>query len=231
MKLVVVADVHDLAGFANLHRAVDFERPDVVLSCGDWGSNLPTQRKHVLAHYSPEFLKLTPGAYEELFDPILEKTRLYTLYGNHDILDILYHLRNRDGSSCLLETFKPIILNGVTLLGINGNISGKGNPWNVTLTELRAQYAKHRPAPPIDIVLSHEAVAPHQYKGHPAMSEFFDMLQPRFWFTGHTHIESDITVMGTRVGGTRLIGLGMMLHGVYSTLDTETGELERKSLK
>lgn len=226
MKLVVVADVHDLAGFANLYRAVDFERPDVVLSCGDWGSNLPTQRKHVLAHYSPEFLKLTPGAYEELFTPILEKTRLISLYGNHDILDVLYGLKNKDGSNCWLPSFEKKLIDGLTIVGINGNVSGKGNPWNVTLTELRAQYAKHRPVSPIDIVLSHEAVAPHQYKGHAALTEFFNMLQPRFWFTGHIHKESDVTV-----DGVRLIGLGMMLHGVYSTLDIESGELERKVLK
>jgi hypothetical protein len=146
-------------------------------------------------------------------------------------LDVLYRLRNRDGSPCLLETFKPTIINGQRIVGINGNVSGKGNPWNVTLTELRAQYAKHRPVPPIDIVLSHEAIGFYQYKGHSAMTEFFDMLKPRFWFTGHIHKESDITVMGTRVGGTRLVGLGMMLHGVYSTLDTESGKLDRKCLK
>ena len=207
-----------------MYNIINIEAPDAVLSCGDWGSYLPTQKKHVLAHYSPEFLKLTAGSYGDLFKPILEQTKLLTVYGNHDILNILCELRNRDGSPCLLQTFKTVTLNGDTLLGVNGNVSGKGNPWNVTLTELRHHYATHRPSRP-DIVLSHEAVAPHQYKGHAAMTEFFDLLRPRIWFTGHIHKPADVTV-----GDTRLVALGTTLWGEYTILDTATWTLENRKV-
>lgn len=243
MRLLICSDMHDLQGFANLYQAISVERPDVVLSCGDFGSNLPTQKRHVLAHYSPEFLKLTLGQYEDLFKPILEKIRLVTCYGNHDILDVLYALRNTDGTPCLLETFRktPLTISGartdLQIVGINGNISGKENPWNTAVTKLRKQYKKHKPTPPIDIVLSHEAIYHYQPKGHEALLEFFDLLQPRFWFSGHTHVESDSTVdhydreLDRAVASTRLIGLGMLLLGKYSTLDTETGKVEQKKIE
>ena len=231
MKILVFSDVHDLSGYSAAYKMIDVEKPDVALCAGDWGSNLPTQKLHVLAKYSPEFLKLSPLQYEDLFKPILEKTHFHTIMGNHDVPDVLEHLRNRDGSFCLLESFKKVSLDGLSLVGINGNVSGRGNPWNVTLTELRHQYAKHRPSRP-DIVLSHEAIAPYQPKGRPELQEFLDLLRPRFWFNGHVHQASDVTVdhydreKDKVTGTTRLVGLKMMLHGFYATLDTESGKLE-----
>ena len=198
----------------------------MTLSCGDFGSTLPSQKRHVLAKYSPEFLRLNPLEYEQLFTPILERTRLITCYGNHDLLDVLYALRNRDGSACWLADFLPISIDGLTVMGINGNISGKGNPWNIAKERLFAEFAawlSYKPYP-VDIMLTHEsAFLP---KSHPALEPIIKTIQPNFCFCGHTHIISE-----DRVNDIKIYNPGMMLHGHYLILDTETGEVERKKIE
>lgn len=215
MTIAVVSDAHDLAGFANIYEILDREQPDVLLSCGDWGSNLPTQRARVLAHYSKEFLALTPSAYEDLFKPILDRCRLYTIYGNHDVLDVLCGLRNNDGSRCLLADLVPVKKLGWRVAGINGNIAARHSrdrPWNTTEQKIRCALAGMRGRP--DIIMSHEAVEGYADggKGQPVMREACEKIQPRYWFSGHIHHQP----CRATFNNTEVINVGMTLRGEYA---------------
>lgn len=214
MKIAVVSDAHDLAGFANIYKILDREQPDILLSCGDFGSNLPAQKKNVLAHYSKEFLALTPGAYEDLFKPILSKCRLYTVHGNHDVLDVLYGLRNRDSTLCLLKDLVPVEIDGWRIAGVNGNLAARLNrdkPWNTTETKIRDALQKMRRR--TDIIISHEAVAgcADGGKGQQVMREVCEVAAPRYFFTGHVHHPPCRAALKS----TEVINVGMVLRGEY----------------
>ncbi len=220
MKIVVVSDCHDLSGFDAIYRILDFESPNVLLSCGDFGSNLPTQKRHVLAHYSPEFLRLTPGAYEDLFNPILDKTHFRTIFGNHDILDVLCTLRNRDGSICWLPDLVPLKLGEhLYVAGINGNFSKETRyPWNTTETKVLAAFKKMPRIPHIDIILSHEAVAGYDElgKGRPILRTICEKLKPKYWFCGHIHRRSIHFIEDT---DTTVVNLDPALRGGYAVVE------------
>jgi len=244
MKILVFSDVHDLSGYSAAYKMIDVEKPDVALCAGDWGSNVPTQKLHVLAKYSPEFLKLSPLQYEDLFKPILEKTHFHTIMGNHDVPDVLEHLRNRDGSRCLLKNFQSITLNGVILIGISGNIGktlNKEEPWRTTEQCLWDEYHKavKRGIMQPYIVLSHEAVLGYANgtdsetgkgsKGQQIMRELLDVLRPRWWFCGHIHPRNKRGEPETQIaqcGNTTIVTLASTIKGHYATLDTESGKLE-----
>jgi hypothetical protein len=81
MKIVAVSDMHGRLG--PVTTIVERERPDVLLSPGDWGDASEVDAAD--------------------FQPFLERQPVLTTFGNHDNLELLPTLDNRDGSPILLE--------------------------------------------------------------------------------------------------------------------------------
>lgn len=224
MKLLIISDTHDLLGFQVVYRLLKVEHPDGVLSCGDWG-NYAEPRQHVLKYYTKEFLALDSSMFRALFNPILSKVYMYTLYGNHDSISDLAQLHNRDGSPCLLPSMVTVKFGEIALVGINGNFAHRPRfGWHVTAEELRQKYAEwQKKHETVDVVLSHEAVAGYadSGKGQAVLKEVCDDLKPKYWFNGHIHRAA----AATTPTGTTVTNIGITLHGDYTMLDTTSKTL------
>lgn len=107
----MVSDIHysrkpfhgqdESKAFDWLHGVVEKEKPDLLLSAGDFGDE----------------------ASPELFHPILESTHLLTIYGNHDNVKLIQTLTNRSGSPCFLQDGLIRNYKGLSIAGISGNIA------------------------------------------------------------------------------------------------------------
>ncbi len=85
MKILVISDLHyerrvfkgvdESRAWEWLLSIVDYHRPDVPLSCGDWGT----------------------GVSLEEFNKLLEKTLILSINGNHENMDVLTKLHNVKG--------------------------------------------------------------------------------------------------------------------------------------
>ena len=86
MKVMVISDLHyekrvfrgvdESRALSWLMEVVDYHRPDLLLSCGDWGS------------------AINPEEFYEL----LGKTIVLSIYGNHENLEVLRTLHNVNSS-------------------------------------------------------------------------------------------------------------------------------------
>ena len=115
MRVMVVSDVHyspfpfkgvdESGAFEWLAGIVDRERPDLLVGLGDWGED---------------------AGFRE-FDLILDRVRLWTIYGNHDNVPLLRMLRNRvpdaRGERVLFRDGEVRFLGGVGFGGVNGIVA------------------------------------------------------------------------------------------------------------
>jgi len=91
MKIMIISDLHynrrifhgidESRAWSWLLSVVDFHRPDLLISLGDWGE----------------------GVSETEFYGLLRRTHTWSLYGNHDNLEILRKLRNTSGEPVLFN--------------------------------------------------------------------------------------------------------------------------------
>jgi Icc-related predicted phosphoesterase len=98
MRVLVVSELHgDLdAGV----RARAHIQPDLILSCGDWGDPDQVREADLTA-----FVDVVP---------------VYTTFGNHDPLDFLSRLRNRDGLPILPASGSVRDFAGLRLAAVGG---------------------------------------------------------------------------------------------------------------
>ena len=105
MKVLFVSDVHfenqvfygvdESKSWNWLLSIIDFHNPDLILSAGDLGTAITIE--HI--------------------NEVLKKCKFYTIYGNHDNVEVL------EKSGILLKDGELINVNGVKIVGINGIIS------------------------------------------------------------------------------------------------------------
>ena len=192
MKILAVSDIHyereaakepeDTEAWNWLLSIVDYHRPDLLLGCGDWGSAVNTQE----------------------FEELLAKTKVYTIYGNHENLKVLSELRNQDGSPVLLQDCRVVEFNGVKIGGINGIIalrrrSKKDVPRKRPEEFVEVAYCLAEKK--IDIMLLHETVPLSDYRGliiFPsylnAVVQAIKIAAPRLVLNGHIHIDQGYTL-------------------------------------
>ena len=222
-----MSDGHDLAGFNNIEKMVIQHKPDLLLSCGDWGNNVPNI-KH------PTKLEKFGDAHLQLFFvPILNKVPMYTLYGNHDNLGVIEKLVNESNGHgtqfkhCLIPDIEPIYFNGLKIVGINGNYAWKKRvPWHKTFYDLE-HFSELLDYPTklkdqlkdVDIFMTHEqpTTIPETKKlGQPILTELSNKINPKIHLSGHVHhlvkFFNEHTVF---------VNLGMALRGEYALIDTE----------
>ena len=134
MRILVVSDMH--GDLASVHRAYERHRPNLILSCGDWGD--PDQ------------------VAESLLSAVLDRCPLYTTYGNHDPVEILTRLKNQDGSVVLLGQGDVQDFGGLRLAAIGGIwAKSHAKPHYVTDADVARASTRIAQAGPVDILLTH----------------------------------------------------------------------------
>ncbi|MFI5459941.1 MAG: metallophosphoesterase [Isosphaerales bacterium] len=214
MRVLVVSDLH--GDLEPARRAAAFVRPDLILCCGDWGD--PDQ---VTEPDLAEFLAVAP---------------VYSTFGNHDPLDILTRLRNRDGSPVLLTQGTVHEFAGLRLAAIGG-IWAKSHAKSHYVTDADVALAAARIAQsgPVDILLTHgcpiglaDLTPTGRHGGQRCFLEAFNTIKPRLHVCGHLHVAQERTLKD----GRRVINVGATPEGsiVVVEFDAKNGTLSARLL-
>jgi len=185
MRILMISDLHystkpfhgldESKSFEWLYGVIENEKPELTLSAGDFG--------------------LEADSY--LFEPILEKTYLLTVYGNHDNIGLIKSLKNEDGSRCWLQDGVIREYNGLRIAGISGNIAElKRKPHHKTEAEIKqiiSSYSGKR----TDILITHEApehesISRGRMLGYRVINEAIHKIKPKLHLCGHVHLKSQI---------------------------------------
>ncbi len=188
MKALIISDLHydkrifrgidESKAWSWLVEIVDYHKPDLLLSCGDWG----------LAINHEEFYEL------------LKRTTVLTIYGNHENLEVLkslYNVRCDKYLPVLMEDGKVYAFEGLKIAGISGIIAEKkkvrrGVPRR-TPNEY-VGYAEKLRGKSIDTLLIHEA--PYLPELFPFMRDSIssrttlraiEIVKPKIVVNGHMH--------------------------------------------
>jgi uncharacterized protein len=190
MRILVVSDLH--GDLRSAWEAIERFRPDVLLSCGDWGD--PDQVTDAeLSEFTARF-------------PVL------TTFGNHDPLETLKRLRNRDGSPVLMGQGEVRVVEGVRVAAIGG-IWAKSHrlPHYVTDADVAAAAAQAAANGPVDLLLTHgcpiglaDTTPSGRHGGQRCFLDAFNAISPRVHFCGHLHVPQERTLKD----GRRIINVG-----------------------
>jgi len=201
VHILVVSDLH--GELHSAQRAVTLVHPDVILSCGDWGDPDEVDEKDL-----SDLLAIAP---------------LYTTFGNHDPLDLLSRLQNRDGSDVLLAQGKPLNIAGLRLAAIGG-IWAKSHAKRHYVTDADVAEAAARIAQsgPIDILITHgcpvglaDLTPSGRHGGQRCFLDAFKAISPRLHLCGHLHVAQERTLKD----GRRIINVGETPAGSIAVVD------------
>jgi len=188
MRIMIISDLHyerrvfmgvdESKAWGWLLSIVDYHRPDLLLSCGDWGSAIN----------------------EEEFYELLKKTVVLSIYGNHENMDVLtkmYNIKTDNYLPILMEDGRVYELSGLRIAGISGIIASKrkvkkGVPRRTP--EEFLNIAKKLEGKEVDVLLIHET--PYLPELFPFMRDDYTsrtaleavrVVKPRLVFNGHMH--------------------------------------------
>ncbi len=201
MKILAVSDLHGDLRLAM--KAADTLKPDLLLCCGDWGD--------------PE--QLDDGDLEAFLDccPVV------STFGNHDPLELLQRLKNRDGSAVLLGQGEVREYQGVRLAGIGG-IWAKSHrlACYVTDAEVAAWASAIASRGPIDILLTHgcpiglaDLTPSGRHGGQRCFLDAFKTISPRIHLCGHLHMPQERALKN----GSTVINVGATPEGNITLID------------
>lgn len=223
MRILIVSDLHyggkpfhgmnQSKVFSSLYKIIDEEKPDLLLSAGDFGDE----------------------ATLEMFRPITKACHFLTIYGNHDNVELIRALKNSDGSSCWLQDGTRREYKGLVIAGISGNIAmTKRKPHHKTVEDVEAIISKYSRTGKINILITHE-VPEHpalsrndRILGYKTFNSAIGKLKPELYLCGHIHIPSQIV----RFDVTTLLCLDSgMRHAEYATTEYEDGEFASPEIR
>ena len=188
VRIMVISDLHyerrvfrgvdESKAWGWLLSIVDYQRPDLLLSCGDWGSAIN----------------------EEEFYELLRRVIVLTIYGNHENMDVLtkmYNIKTDNYLPILMEDGRVYELSGLSIAGISGIIASKrkvkkGVPRRTP--EEFLNIAKKLEGKEVDVLLIHET--PYLPELFPFMRDDYTsrtaleavrVVKPRLVFNGHMH--------------------------------------------
>ena len=188
MRALVISDLHydhkiykgvdESRAWSWLMDIIDYHKPDLLLSCGDWGTAI---------------------TYEKFYD-LLEKCLVLTIYGNHEnmsVLKSLYNVKTNGHLPILMEDGTIYEFDGLKIAGINGIISERRKSKKGIPRKRPEEYLKVANAlagKNIDILLIHEV---------PYLPSIFDnvrdsvssrvaleaikIIRPKLVVNGHMH--------------------------------------------
>ncbi|QEH34240.1 Calcineurin-like phosphoesterase superfamily domain protein [Aquisphaera giovannonii] len=209
MKILAISDLH--GELSQAREALGAVRPDVVLSCGDWGD---------------------PGEIDEAdFGPFLDRGPLLTTFGNHDPRDLLAALRNRDGSPVLIGQGEIREIGGLRVAAIGGIwAKSHSKPYYVTDEDVAGWSKEVAARGPIDVLLTHgcpigmaDRTPSGRRGGQRCFAEAFRTIAPRLHLCGHLHVAQGHTTRDGRM----VINVGATPEGSIAILDFDpaTGAL------
>ncbi|RLG75062.1 MAG: hypothetical protein DRO12_06045 [Thermoprotei archaeon] len=188
MKAMIISDLHyDKRVYDGIDQSkawnwllgiVEYHKPELLISLGDWGEAINE---------------------DELYE-LLKKVRVWSIYGNHENLEVLKNVYN-----VLTENREPILMRdgeirefaGLRFGAINGIIAlrrkeRKGIPRK--RPEEFIEYGK-RLSGKVDVLLLHESPWIEEYKGVIARDERTSAVaiaiheaRPKLVFCGHLHL-------------------------------------------
>jgi uncharacterized protein len=212
MRVLAVSDLH--GDFESAARACVSVRPDLILSCGDWGDS--------------------DGVSEPEFLPLTEAAPVYTTFGNHDALELLARLSNRDGTPVLLAQGEVRDVAGLRIAAIGG-IWAKSHKkdYYVTDAEVALAAARIARAGPVDILLTHgcpiglaDLTPAGRHGGQRCFLEAFKTVQPRLHLCGHLHLAQERILKD----GRKVMNVGLTPGGsiVVAEYDPKTKSLDAR---
>ncbi len=201
MHILVVSDLHgDLKA---AREACQLTKPDLILSCGDWGDPL----------------EVTKAEFESIqaFAPI------HTTFGNHDAVEILKSLENHDGTPVLLPQGKAVVVAGLRLAAIGGIwAKSHSKPFYVTDEDVAAMAERIAAAGPIDILLTHgcaigvaDLTPSGRHGGQRCFLEATKTIAPRLHLCGHLHLAQEHILKD----GRKVVNVGQTSEGSYVVTD------------
>lgn len=212
-RLLVVSDLHgDLDA---VREALDRFTPDALLCCGDWGD---------------------PGEVRAA-DLAAFPARLPTLttFGNHDPLEMLPDLKNRDGTDVRIPNGDVRELLGLRIAAIGG-IWAKSHrkPHYVTDADVAEAAARIAAAGPVDVLLTHgcpsglaDRTPTGRHGGQRCFLDAFKAIGPRIHLCGHLHVAQERTLKD----GRRVLNVGATPDGSVALVARDgvaiTATLER----
>ena len=187
MKILVISDLHYahrvFRGFDEgrawywLMKIVDYHRPNILLSCGDWGNAVS----------------------REEFYELLRKCVVLTIYGNHENMDVLSSLYNVKSSThlpVLMEDGEVYEISGLRISGINGIVAPRGGVKRGVPRKKPEEYLEvaRKLKGKIDVLLIHETpYLPRIHEkqvesvGAKTALESVKIVKPKIVFNGHIH--------------------------------------------
>ncbi len=201
MRLLVVSDLHGDLGAAR--RACERVRPDLILSCGDWGDLEQVD--------------------ESSFAALLNVAPIYTTFGNHDPMDLLERLRNRDDTPVLLEQGVSREVSGLRLAAIGGIwAKSHAKPHYVTDADVAEAAARIARSGPLDILITHacpvglaDLTPTGKHGGQRCFLEANKTIMPRLHLCGHLHVPQERTLKD----GRRIINVGATPEGSIAVVE------------
>jgi len=195
---------------------IDYHRPSLLISLGDWGEAIN----------------------EAEFYELLKKVRVWSLYGIHENMNVLRKMYN-----ILTDSYEPILMNdgeirefaGLKFGAINGIVAlrrreRKGVPRKKP--EEFIEVAK-KLAGKVDVLLLHDSpyipIPEYSFitnnERTKAVEEAIRIVKPKVVFCGHLHI-SPYTVYRFNFGALYVRIDSSQKHGYYIIFHTNSTELE-----
>jgi uncharacterized protein len=209
MRVLVVSDLH--GDLDSARRAAHHVRPELILCCGDWGD--------------PDEVD------ESSLAPLLASALVYSTFGNHDPLELLGHLRNRDQSPVLLPQGERRNVMGLDLAAIGGIwAKSHAKPHYVTDDDVAEAAGRITRSGPVDILLTHacpvglaDLTPSGRHGGQRCFLEANKAITPRLHLCGHLHVAQERTLKD----GRRIINVGATPEGSIVVIEFDAA---RRSL-
>lgn len=204
MKIVAVSDMH--GRLSPVLEILERERPALLLSPGDWGDAGQVEAEDI--------------------EPIIQRQPVLTVFGNHDHLDLLPLIHNRDGSPVLLQNGEVRQVLGLRVGGING-IWAKSHrkPFYITDEEV-VDFARAIAEKGVDILLTHgcpigmaDLTPVNTHGGQRCFTEAFKLVQPKLHLCGHLHRRSWYQTRD----GKLVVNVGYTHDGDYAVFEWDSG--------
>jgi Icc-related predicted phosphoesterase len=201
MRVLVISDLHGAVEFAR--KTCREIRPDLLLCCGDWGN-----AEEVAESDIEGFLDVCP---------------VFTTFGNHDSLELLARIKNRDGSALLIGQGEMRKHQGLTIAAIGG-IWAKSHrlPYYVTDSDVAECAGRIAQYGPVDVLLTHacpvglaDLTPSGNHGGQRCFLEASKRIAPRVHFCGHLHVAQERTLKDGRT----VVNVGATPEGTYALVD------------
>ncbi|MCS7252957.1 MAG: metallophosphoesterase family protein [Armatimonadota bacterium] len=207
LRILLVSDMH--GDLTHLFSALDAEQPDLLICAGDWGDPKTIPR--------------------EKYEQLLSMLPVFTVYGNHDDIDLLSQLRNADGTPVLLRNGEVVKSGGITLTGINGIwAKSKRKPFYVLDEEVHmaanmvASYGVD-----LHVLVTHacpigiaDMTPKGTHGGQRCFLEAFKLIRPKLYACGHLHLPQHRKLKD----GTLVINIGYTNLGDYAVVAVGNNE-------